>query len=350
MTTYIGAGRWTGGTLSGVFRRNDDSDHSAAAWEQLGGGLIEGVQVQAITVHPDDSNIVFVGAREGLYRSIDAGTHWAKLPVPDGLQVWGITVHPHNPQILYAGTSPVGVLRSDNGGDTWQQLPSLGQPAHVKMAFACRVMRVAIDPANPDHLYIALEVGGAMRSTDAGQTWTDCAPALVRYAGSFPHLRSRLQSDSENEGMLDAHAVCVSAAQPDTVFIALRMGLFRSDDAGQTWNNMEINRFSPLTYSRDIRVSPHDPRMLFACLSPAAASQDGSLYRSSDFGASWQRLDHGIKARATMMGVAQDPHNAAAISCVSRCGQVFSTGDGGATWHESLLPNGVLDTYAIARG
>ena len=112
MTTYVGAGRWTGGTLSGVFRRNDDSDHSAGAWEQLGGSMIEGVQVQAITVHPDDSNIVFAGARDGLYRSKDAGTHWDKLPVPEGLEVWGVSVHPHNPQILYAGTSPVGVLRS----------------------------------------------------------------------------------------------------------------------------------------------------------------------------------------------------------------------------------------------
>jgi photosystem II stability/assembly factor-like uncharacterized protein len=350
MTTYVGAGRWTGGTLAGVFRRRDDADPTATAWEQLGGGVIAGVQVQAITVHPDDPQIVFVGARDGLYRSRDAGSSWARLAVPEGLQVWAITVHPHQPDIIYIGTSPVGVLRSEDGGDTWRSLAPLNQPAHIKMSFDCRVMRVALDAAEPDHLYIALEVGGAMRSVDGGRSWTDCAPDLMQFAERFPELRNRLQSDSEAEGMLDAHAVCTSAAQPRTVMIALRTGLFRSDDAGITWGNMDIGRFSPLTYARDIRVSPHDPRVLFACLSPAAASQDGSLYRSADLGASWQRLDCGIKARATMMAVAQDPRNAAAISCVSRCGQVFDTVDGGATWSESLLPKGVLDTYALARG
>lgn len=346
MYTYVGAGRWTGGTLAGVFRREKD----AVEWEHLGGGLPEAIKVQAITVHPENRNVVFVGAHDGIYRSADAGSRWERLAVPGGLQIWSVTVHPCNPNIVYAGTSPVGVLRSDDGGDTWRQLASLDQPAHVKMAFACRVMRIAVDPAHPDHLYLALEVGGAMRSIDAGETWTDCAPELARFAERFPHLRSRLQSDSENEGMLDAHAVCTSAAQPDTVFIALRMGLFRSNDAGMSWSDVEVGRFSPLTYARDIRVSPHDPRVLFACLSPAAASKDGSLYRSDDFGASWQRLDRGVKARATMMAVAQDPLDPAAISCVSRCGQVFSTEDAGATWNESLLPEGVLDAYAIARG
>ncbi|MSQ89372.1 MAG: hypothetical protein EXR32_08890 [Betaproteobacteria bacterium] len=346
MVTYVGAGRWTGGTRAGVFRREADDRE----WQQLGGGLPEAIQVQAITVHPEKRNLVFVGARDGIYRSTDAGSHWEQLAIPSGLQIWSVTVDPRNPNIVYAGTSPVGVLRSDDGGDSWRQLANLPQPNHVKMSFACRVMRIAIDPMHPDHLYLALEVGGAMRSLDAGETWSDCAPELLRFSERFPHLRSRLQSDSENEGMLDAHAVCTSAAQPDTVFIALRMGLFRSNDAGKSWSDVEVGRFSPLTYARDVRVSPHDPRVLFACLSPAAASKDGSLYRSDDFGVSWQRLDRGVKARATMMAVAQDPLNPAAISCVSRCGQVFSTEDAGATWHETLLPEGVLDAYAIARG
>ena len=47
---------------------------------------------------------------------------------------------------------------------------------------------------------------------------------------------------------------------------------------------MEIGRFSPLTYGRDIRVSPHDPKVMYACLSPAARSTDGAIYRSDDVG------------------------------------------------------------------
>ncbi|MFN0301428.1 MAG: WD40/YVTN/BNR-like repeat-containing protein [Burkholderiales bacterium] len=345
MSTYVGVAHRTGGTVSGVFRQKT----GASQWEHLHGGLPEGIHAQAITVHPVNSNIVFVGAGDGLYRSVDAGDHWERLDVPADLQIWSVLVHPTNPRVVYAGTSPVGVLRSDDGGDTWRKLPNVRQPDRVKMSFPCRVMRLSIDPAHPNHIYAALEVGGAMRSLDGGETWNDCATELVSLAERNPHLRSRLQSDTENEGMLDAHALCVSAAQPDTVFLAVRMGLFKSTDAGATWKDVQVGRFSPLTYARDVRVSPHDPKTLFACLSQAAASQDGSLYRSTDFGETWQRFDRGVKARATMMAVAQDPRDPKAISCVSRCGQVFSTADGGATWAESLLPDGVKDVYAIAR-
>jgi photosystem II stability/assembly factor-like uncharacterized protein len=217
------------------------------------------------------------------------------------------------------------------------------------MSFACRVMRLAVDPAHPDEIYAALEVGGVMRSPDAGETWEDCSGPLLELA-ERPHLRSRIQSDSDAEGMLDAHAVCVSAARPGTAFLAVRMGLFRSADRGATWQDMEVGRFSPLTYARDVRVSPHDPRTLYACLSPASRSEDGSLYRSRDLGETWTRFDHGVKAERTMMAVAPHPRDPDQVHCVSRCGQVFGTRDGGRTWREHRLPAGVQDTYAIACG
>jgi len=164
----------------------------------------------------------------------------------------------------------------------------------------------------------------------------------------LPHLKSRIDSDTDIEGMLDGHALCVSAARPGTVFLAVRMGLFRSAERGAHWQTMDIGRFSPLTYSRDLRVSPHDPRVLYACLSPAARSQDGSLYRSRDLGETWTRLDHGVKAESTMMAVALHPRDPDQVYCVSRTGQVFGTQDDGRTWHEHRLPDGVQDVYAAA--
>lgn len=345
MNTYVGAGRWTGGTLAGMFRRSEDT----APWERLGAGLPDGLGVQAITVHPDDPRVVFAGTADGLYRSDDAGDRWRRLPTPAGLQIWSVAVHPTQRSRVYAGTSPVGVLRSDDGGASWRALP-VPASQRVKMAFACRVMRLAVDPYHPDHVYAALEVGGAMRSLDAGENWADCADSLVELAQQHPQLRSRLQSDTDNEGMLDAHALCVSGARADTVFIAVRMGLFRSTDAGMTWRDLQVGRFSPLTYARDVRVSPHDPNVLLACLSPAAASKDGSLYRSNDLGETWRRLDRGVQARATMMAVALHPSDPLRIVCASRCGQVFTSVDAGDSWSESLLPEGVLEVYAVACG
>jgi photosystem II stability/assembly factor-like uncharacterized protein len=186
-----------------------------------------------------------------------------------------------------------------------------------------------------------------MRSLDAGETWEDCSAGLIDLANR-PHLKSMLQSDTDIEGMMDGHALSVSGAQAGTIFLAVRMGLFRSTDRGLSWEDMEVGRFSPLTYSRDVRVSPQDPRTLYACFSPAARSKDGSVYRSHDLGETWTRFDHDIKADATMMAVALHPQDPKQVHCVSRSGQVFSTIDGGVSWSENPLPEDVRDVYAVA--
>jgi len=342
---YVGGAKSKPGTLGGVFRRAVGDDR----WEQLGKGLPEAVNVHAITVHPDNPDIVYLGTNRGPFRSTDRGERWELPAFDEGVEIWSILAHPHHPRRLYAGASPVGVYRSDDGGDTWRRMPGVAQPERVRMEFQCRVMRLSADPANGDHLYAALEVGGAMRSLDGGEHWDDCSASLLALA-ELPHLKSRIGSDTDIEGMMDGHALCTSAARPGTVFLALRMGLFQSDDRGQSWRDMEVGRFSPLTYGRDVRVSPHDPRMLYACLSPAARSQDGSLYRSLDLGQSWTRFDHGVKAETTMMAVALNPRDPNQVFCTSRTGQVFGTVDGGASWQEHRLPPEVQDVYALACG
>jgi photosystem II stability/assembly factor-like uncharacterized protein len=90
--------------------------------------------------------------------------------------------------------------------------------------------------------------------------------------------------------------------------------------------------------------------VLYACLSPAARSQDGSLYRSDDLGETWTRFDRGVKAESTMMALALHPRDPDQVYCVSRSGQVFGTQDGGRAWDERRLPDGVKDVYAIACG
>ena len=123
-----------------------------------------------------------------------------------------------------------------------------------------------------------------------------------------------------------------AAAAPGTVFLANRMGLFRSDDRGAHWRDIEVGRFSPLTYGRDLRVSSHDPNVLYAALSPAFSSSDGGIFRSDDVGKTWKRFDHGVKAEATIMAVAVHPRDPQQVVGVSKTGQVFTTGDGGDSW------------------
>ncbi len=333
------------GALGGIFRQE-----TGGKWEHLTNGLPEGAEVHAITVHPQDLDTIYLGTTKGAFRSANRGGKWERLSLPDKeADIWSICIHPDNPKTIYAGATPPAVYRSDDGGDSWKKTGDPGLPNRVIMAFACRVMRLDVDPSNPDDVYATLEANGAMRSKNRGESWEDCTADLIRFCEE-PKYKSRIGSQTEIEGMLDGHALACSAAAPHTVFLANRMGLFRSDNSGTTWADMEIGRFSPLTYGRDIRTSPHDPKTMYAALSPAARSTDGSIYKSEDVGKTWKRFDHGIKADATMMGVIVHPKDPNQVYGVSRVGQVFGTQDGGKSWSESRLPEGVRDCFCVACG
>jgi photosystem II stability/assembly factor-like uncharacterized protein len=341
---FAGVARYRGGSQFGLFRRAVGDQR----WDRMTAGLPADAMIHAVTVHPADSNVVYVGTHDGPYRSTDRGAHFERLGFPDrDVEVWSILVHPKKPKTLYAGASPVGVYRSDDGGDNWKKLPAPRIDERIKMAFPCRVMRFAADPAEADTLYATVEVNGVMKSRDAGESWQDCSADLIKLA-ERPELKSAIGTDNTSEGMLDGHALCTTDAAPGTVIAAVRMGLFRSTDRGAHWRDMEIGRFTPLRYGRDIRVSPHDPRTLYACLSKAASSDAGSLYRSTDVGETWQRFDQGLNPPSTMMAVALHPRDPAQVYCATRNGQVFGTLDGGKSWQNHPLPDGVADCYALA--
>ncbi len=344
---FAGAGHFapkSGERFRGGLFRTDAGD---GEWKAVTAGLPENVEVRAFAVHPQDQDMIYAGTQDGPYRSTDGGQRWERLGFPDrGAVVWSLAFHPTNPKVMYAGTAPVALYRSDDGGDTWKKLRGAESPEHCNMGagFPTRTTRIAIDPARPDDVYAALEVSGMIGSRDGGETWKDLSEPLIRLSDK-PHLKSRIGSDIDSEGMLDSHAVAVTGGH---VFLAVRMGLFQSDDHGTSWRDMEIGRFSPLVYCRDVIVSPQAPSVMYACLSPAARSTDGSLYRSDDTGASWRRFDHGVKADATMMKVSAHPADAAKVYCVSRSGQVFGTEDAGGSWKAYRLPEDVKDVYAVA--
>src|SRR5262249_55740479 len=99
---FVGAGTWTSQRKhGGLFRRVVGN----GGWESLTKGLPSPVSVQAITIHPDDAGLIYVGTQDGPYRSRDGGASWERGDFPAGLQVWSLSVHPHRPRVLYAGTS-----------------------------------------------------------------------------------------------------------------------------------------------------------------------------------------------------------------------------------------------------
>jgi photosystem II stability/assembly factor-like uncharacterized protein len=222
-------------------------------------------------------------------------------------------------------------------------------PDRAVMPFACRVMRMAQHPSKPGTIFAALEVNGVMRTTDGGESWSDCSSDLIRLAQQ-PHLKSKIVSDTYNEGMLDGHAIAISPADPDKVIVAVRMGLFETGDGGKTWQDMEVGRFSPTTYGRDIKVSPQGGNTLYAALSVAASSKDGAIYRSTDKGKSWSRFDK-VQVHGTIMSVAVHHTDPNQVYIGARYdGEIYGTENGGATWNSLPLPSGVKDIYSVAVG
>jgi photosystem II stability/assembly factor-like uncharacterized protein len=345
---YAGAAYWVQASketkTQGLFRLSSDGE----GWEYLSNGLPEHVEVRTIVVRPGKPNNVYVGTQVGPYVSTNGGKSWRPMPLPGKEKVvWSILLHPTDPKTIYVGTENTAIYRSRDGGKSFQQLPTFEPVGYCRMGFNSRVIRMTLDPSEPNTIYAGFEVGGVLRSLDGGDSWQDCNPSLLKLS-EVPHLKSQIGSDTDTEGMMDSHALTASKTHPGSVILATRMGLFRSDDKGSNWYEMDVGRYSPLTYARDVQVSPHNPEVMHAALSVAAVSDAGSLYRSEDFGKSWKRFDRDVEINSTLMAVATAAKSPERIWCAARRGQVFGTEDGGRTWSEHPLPPDVEGVYALA--
>ncbi|MGE0221637.1 MAG: WD40/YVTN/BNR-like repeat-containing protein [Acetobacteraceae bacterium] len=120
MRTYVYAGlsARTGGSISGLFRRAPDSDR----WNA--GALPGDTHVHAITIHPDDPQVLYAATSSGLYRSRDQGMTWTRLVEPAaGEQMWSVLIHPSDHRVILTGCAPLGLYRSDDAGETWRRMP-----------------------------------------------------------------------------------------------------------------------------------------------------------------------------------------------------------------------------------
>ena len=351
-SVFVGAGQWIGVVDDERAKGLFGFDPDLGEWQPISEGLPNNLEVRYITVRPDRPQTIYAGTQSGPYCSDDGGKSWRALPLPAGTSaeesvVWSICLDPNDAETIYVGTQNTALFRSHNGGVDWQRLAIIAPDGALKAKFPMRVIRIAVDANNSDHILVAFEIGGMVRSLDGGQIWESCNKDLLALTEQ-PHLRSAIVSDNEREGMMDSHALALSPGHPDTVWLANRMGLFRSDDNGVDWQEFGIGRFSPLTYARDIIVSEHQTDRMYAALSVAATSDEGSLYRSDDFGDSWSRFDHGVDIDSTLMVVAESVTSPDRVYCAARRGTVFGTEDGGKSWQSHQLPDGVQGVYALA--
>jgi len=320
--TYI----YVGAEASGLYRK-EMGDHQ---WQALTNGMPPAPQARAIAIHPQHPESVFVGTQRGVYRSQDGGDCWQRMHLPEGRIVWSLAFHPQNPQVMFLGTEGSDVYRSDDGGERWQYLSTIVNPDAVQMAFATRILGLAIEPADPNRMYAAMEVGGAARSTDGGKRWE-----LVN------------QQFLGNVDLMDLHGITFGSPRAEALFIANRVGVWRSQDRGERWENLHLEKFSPICYSRGVHVAPNDPDTLYACVGRNFGSEEGGVLRSMDLGETWDRFDRGMTVRSTAFGVAINARHPEQVYFCTRRGQVFGTHDGGASWHEHHLPESAGNVISV---
>jgi photosystem II stability/assembly factor-like uncharacterized protein len=176
--------------------------------DEDGGGwtaesYLVGSGAQCLAVDPHDPDTVFAGLREGgLRRTRDGGRSWDDCALPEP-GVFSLAVSAADGAV-YAGTEPSRLFRSDDGGESWRELEALLElPSRPMWSFPPRpwtshVRWIAPNPHDPDLLLVGIELGGLMRSTDGGASWEDHRP------GAQPDVHSIVWHPVERERSYEA--------------------------------------------------------------------------------------------------------------------------------------------------
>ena len=318
---------YVGAEASGLYRK----EAGESRWENLTRGMAPSAQARTIAIHPQNPKIVFAGTQRGVYRSKDQGDNWERMNLTEGRVVWSIKFHPNDPNVMFLGTEGSEVFKSEDGGENWTYQSTISNPESVQMAFATRILGLAIEASNSNHMFAALEVGGAARSSDAGKSWQ--------------LTNNQFVGDVD---LMDLHGVAVGSADSSSVFISNRVGVWRTRDRGDNWENLQFERFSGIKYSRGIQASPNDPNTLYACVGMDFGSAEGGVLRTTDQGDTWERFDKGVGAQSTTFGVAINNQSPEQVYFCTRLGGVFGTHDAGASWSEDALPEGITNVISVA--
>ena len=293
--------------------------------------------VDEVAVDPSNPNRAFAGTRgDGVWLSEDFGKGWKKpcYGKPGPGKVRCITIDPHDLDTLYAGTEPIDLFVSRDAGKSWKNLESVRKFPWVESVgypvptVEPHLRDIVVDPKDPKKIYIALQVGYIMKSTDGGASWE-----LL---------------DSELDA--DVHTIVINPDNTDNIFIATgghdcRLGrakgraLYMSDDAGRSWKPT-ATEFSQ-EYSVPLAMHPNDPKVLFSALANGVpprwrrpSGAESVIIRTTDGGKKWGRLEKGLSdvSESFATDIIFDDADPNQVYIALTNGELYSSRDTGDSW------------------
>lgn len=319
-----------------------ETEAATLEWTPAGPYNIGG-RVTALAVAPGGTTVYLGAANGGVFKSVNSGVNWT--PIMDGNWVYSIgalALDPTNSSRLIVGTGEAnsaidtydgrGVFQTTDGGLTWGPLG---------LAATARIGRVAIDPSNPQRLFVAamgkqFSTGpdrGLYRSENGGFSWT------------------KVLFVNDSTGVCD---VIINPAHPETVYCAswerIRRpsyrrvfgpgcGVWRSTNSGTTWTRLDgtgLPAPSNTVGRIGLAFAPSRPSWIYAQIIHSAGNGLG-LYRSTNGGASWTRRDADPDFADTFYGfgwyfgdVAVSPTNPDVVYCLG--GELARSIDGGVNF------------------
>lgn len=287
-----GAAAWiTLGTASPLAGQLDPSAYSAMEWRMIG-PFRAGRTVGAVGI-PTQPNVFYIGVNNGgVWKTTDFGRVWTPIfdDQPTG-SIGALAIAPSNPEIVYVGSGEGlqrpdlstgdGVYRSDNGGKTW---------THLGLRDGQQIGQIIVDPTNPNRIFVAVlghpygpnTERGVYRSIDGGTSfqkvlYTDENTGAIEVA--FDPVNPRTV-------YADMWAGRQAPWEMGSSFNGPGSGLFKSTDGGDTWR--QLGRGLPTIQQGlgriGFSIAPSNPNRIYATVDAATGA---GVYRSDDAGESW---------------------------------------------------------------
>ncbi len=267
----------------------------------IGPGKFVG-RVNALTVDPRDPQTLYIAAMGGgAWKSTNGGGSWT--PLTDGqcgLPTNSIALDPLDPDIVYVGTgeydSPVypgcGLLRSDDGGATWTDIDptSFATPWKQGDISVDKIVLLRGSGSGTSNTLLLATNRGVMRSTDGGASWSNPLGT-----GWFYPVTGLVVDPNDSSVVYAAAKDVYKAGSSDT-------GIFKSTDAGATWTRLD--GFTVDNGDAYLAITRTDPAVLYVSAQDHGNSSWAGLWSSSDGGTTWvQRPASGLKAPVWYQGL-----------------------------------------------